>query len=282
MVDAYLSTRSLAGELAPSSVKVIRVVLRQWLRMAGDEPSKWTMEAAATWIQAPTLRAATAKSRLTKLRPFCRWLVDEGRLDRDPTARLARIRLPSAYPRDLAHDEVTDLLRVLPDDRAVLIVTLMVQMGLRCGDVARIRVEDIDLRRRALHVRAKGGRGEPTHWEPIPAEAWERIWAWLLVHPHSSGPLIPSYATGGPLSPPWVSKLVAGWMNDAGLKGMPFDGRSAHALRHTCAQHMLDDGADPRAVQYALGHRSMRSTELYLRREPPGLRDAIEGRRYAV
>ena len=54
----------------------------------------------------------------------------------------------------------------------------------------------------------------------------------------------------------------------------------ADSLRHSCAQRMLDAGADIRQVQHALGHSSVTITEQYLRRQPPGLRDAMEGRTY--
>jgi integrase/recombinase XerD len=79
-----------------------------------------------------------------------------------------------------------------------------------------------------------------------------------------------------------VSVLVRKWIAAAGVKSLPGDGISAHALRHTCAQDMIDRGADIREVQHALGHRSVMSTEIYLRRAPVGLRQAMEGRRYSA
>lgn len=284
LIDAYVGARVARGDLARSSADAIRRTLRQWVRHVDfATPRRWTVDEVATWVNDVALRANTRKSRLTKLRPFARWLILEGRLASDPTIGIGRIRVPRSTPRDLTPDEVGRLVGACPDERARLIVLLMVQLGLRCGDVARIRVEDFDVRRRLLHVRAKGGRGEPTHWEPIPDEAWGALGRWLPVLGHSSGPLLRSYqhADRG-LSPQWVSKLVGGWIRVAGLKDLPWDGRSAHALRHSCAQHMIDGGADLREVQHALGHHSIRSTELYVRREPPGLRRAMEGRRYAA
>lgn len=274
----YVVHRVSVGELAPSSADVIRVVLRQWINYAGTTVTVWTGDQAARWVFDPGIRASTSKSRLTKLRPFCRWLVGRGDLERDPTAGLARIRVPDGPDRSFDPDEVGDLFHVLPDDRAILIVTLMIQLGLRAGDVARIRVEDIDTRKKLLHVRGKGGRGEPTHWVPITSQAWRTMEPWLFIR---SGPLIQSYQRPGhPLTPHTISGLVGDWVRLAGLKQFPGDGRSSHSLRHSFAQHLIDQGTDLRLVQHGMGHKSLRTTENYVRREPMGLREAMEGRVY--
>lgn len=283
-INAYLSDRIAKDELAASSADVIRTVLRQWARYVDYRaPDRWTQANVISWLDPATLRANTRKSRLTKLRPYVRWLIAEGDLEHDPTEGIGRIKTPRGAPRDMDAGEVATLLTACPDDRARLIVLLMVHVGLRCGDVARIRIEDVDAHRRALHVRAKGGRGEPTHWDPVPDEAWESLVEWIRIAGRRSGPLLRSYQRpDSALEPATVSKLVGRWIRSAGLKEFPYDGRSPHALRHTCAQHMLDRGADLRDVQYALGHRTIRSTEVYARREPPGLRAAMEGRRYTA
>lgn len=283
LVEEYLNDRRRAGELAESSIVVIRGVLHSWAAFIGEtDPDEWTADDVWEWVNGDGLRAATRKSRLTKLRPYLRWLRRKGFAHQDPSEGLGRISIPKGDPRDLDAEDVAALLEACPDERALLIVTLMLQMGLRCGDVARIRLEDIDVRRRSLHVRAKGGRGEPTHWEPIPAEAWELLSRELRGRRRASGPLVTSYTTPGKgLQAHSISKLVGRWIRDAGLKEFPHDGRSAHALRHTCAQDMLDAGASLRDVQHALGHSTIRSTEIYTRREPAGLREALEGRRYA-
>lgn len=282
-VDEYLAQRTRSGELAESSAEVIRRVLHTWVRWAPPDPQEWTFELVAEWLNRGDPRPSTRKSRLHKLRPFMRWMVQRGELARDPSAQIAPVKVPRGAPRDLTRDEVAALLAVCPDARARLIVILMVQCGLRCGDVARIRVEDVDARRRSLNVRGKGGRGGLTHWVPIPEEAWRLVVRQLHGLGRTSGPFIESRTRAGQgISPAHVSKLVGRWIREAGLKEFPYDGRSPHALRHTCAQDMLDAGAGMRDVQFTLGHSSLRSTEIYTRREPPGLRDAMEGRSYLL
>ncbi len=282
LVDVYVDERMRRLELVRSSADVVRVVLLHWTRhVGGAPPPRWTTDDVLSWVNEDGLRANSRKSRLTKLRPFVRWLIVRQELAADPTVDVARILIPDGSPRDLTFSEARALVAVCPDDRARLIVVLMAQLGLRAGDVARIRIEDIDVRSRRLHVRAKGGRGEPTHWVPIPAEAWSALSAWVRAGERASGPLIRSYQRPDRgLQPATVSDLVGVWIQAAGLKEFPWDGRSSHALRHTCVQHMLDAGAGLVDVQHVLGHATIRSTEIYVRREPPGLRAAMEARRY--
>lgn len=276
-LEDYIAHRWTRGDWSDATVPVVRTVLLGWHRTTGWAPaSRWTAEQAAAWVTAPA-RPNTSRSRRGKLAPYLRWH------DRPELADLPRVRVPSPAPRDITPDEVARLLQVVPDERGRVIVLLMVHCGLRCGDLARVRIEDMDMARRQIHVRGKGGRGEPTHWVPVPGEAWRAVLGLLAVEGLRSGPLVRargSRSTGGRLQAATIGRMVRGWMVDAGVKVAAGDGVSAHSLRHSCAQHLVDDGADLRLVQHALGHSSLRTTEWYVRREPPGLRDVMEGRAY--
>lgn len=280
-IETYVQLRVERGELARTSATAITYTLRHWENHAGSDPTAWTEAQVTQWLDIDRRRANTRKAMLHRLRPYIRWLNAQGLMDGDPTADIARIHPPKGDPRDMSGDDIAALIRHLPDRRAVVIVLLMLHCALRCSDVARVRIEDIDARRQILHVRAKGGRGEPTHWVPIPTEAWEAVRGLIRELGRSCGPLIESHRVPGTaLQGHTVSRLLQDWIAAAGLKAFPHDGRSAHALRHTCAQDMLDHGADLRAVQYGLGHATIRSTEIYTRREPAGLREAMDGRSY--
>lgn len=282
LIDEYLTERHEAGELAESSIGVVRSVLRCWVRhVDGAMPLDWDEEHLHAFVRDQRVEPNTRKSRLTKLRPWILWLLDLGFVDRDITAKERTPKIPKGLPRDFTPEEVSLLLAACPDERAVLIVELMVQMGLRDSDVARIRVTDIDMRRRFLHVRAKGGRGGETHSVWIPGEAWTALIRYLAATEIKRGPLIRSQQdpTLG-VSGQHIGKIVTEWMYEAGIKDAAYDGRTPHALRHTCAEHMLDEGADMRHVQATLGHKSMRTTEIYTRRPARGLAEAMEGRRY--
>lgn len=218
------------------------------------------------------------------MRPWLHWFQEEGIVERDLTARAGRIRVPDGAPRDLSLEQVARLVQAAGDDRrARMIVLLMAHCGLRVGDAARIRIEDLDARSRRLHVRGKGGRGQHTHWCPVPSQAWEAIEAWIGQRPTLTGrgPLITrSVSPYAALTASHVSRIVTRLLWATGIKRWAGDGITPHSLRHSCAQHMLDHGADIRQVQHTLGHRSLQTTEGYTRREPAGLREAMEGRDY--
>lgn len=281
-VEEYVTWRVSRGEYAPSTVVTINATLNHWHTYAGPL-NAWTAATAAAWVHDPELRPNSRKGRLARLRPYVRWLIDEGHLGQDITRDLAKVQVPRPQPRDLPTDAISRLLAVCPDQRAALIVLLMVHCALRCVDLSRALIEDIDIPARRLAVRAKGGGGHVTHTVPIPAEAWDLLVTEVLSV-RRSGPIICSTRrlAPTPVSRGHLSKLVQHLVAAAGLKTFPHDGIGAHALRHSCAQGMLDLGADIRQVQAALGHRHQSTTEIYLRREPPGLREAMEGRRYAA
>lgn len=117
-------------------------------------------------------------------------------------------------------------------------------------------------------------------------EVVEVLAAYLVVRGRRAGPLfLPGphcsrWSADGHLSPDRIGKIVARALVDAGVH-TPGDGRSAHALRHTAASDVLDRCDNVRTVQTMLGHKSLQTTQRYLRRASLGqLRNAMEGRHY--
>ena len=142
---------------------------------------------------------------------------------------------------------------VLPDLRAQVIVELMFAMGLRCVEVARLAGRDYDPVASTMIVSGKAGEERRL---PVPATAAGLLAEWQAGRP--GGPLVG-------LGSRRISVLVSRWMAAAGIKGGPYDGVSAHALRHTFASNTLDRCGNVYTVQAALGHASLTTTQRYLR-----------------
>lgn len=183
---------------------------------------------------------------------------------RDDLAQLVpRPRSPKHRPRALDPESWELLWRALPDARARCIIGLMGYLGLRRGEVAALTTDRLDRRASAVTVLGKGNKERLL---PVPARMWALIDDYLAVHPARMGdPLIRHHDSARPLHPDSISAYVRAWMRDAGVKTAPWDGVSAHALRHTAASAVLERCHDLRAVQELLGHENLQTTAIYLR-----------------
>ncbi|WP_091096754.1 tyrosine recombinase XerC [Micromonospora citrea] len=147
---------------------------------------------------------------------------------------------------------------VLLRDRALL--ELLYGTGVRISEACGLDVADIDHGRRVVRVFGKGGRERAVPYG-VPAQRaldeWLRHGRPALAGPHSRDALLLG-ARGGRLNPTTARRIVSGYAEAAGLPPV-----SPHGLRHSAATHLLEGGADLRAVQELLGHSSLASTQIY-------------------
>lgn len=271
LAEEYVRHRQLAGEITALTARNDRCALRQFAAAGADGPA---------WAESlDGLAPATRRRRFSTVKGFCRWAVVSGHMAADPLVGLRPPRQPRAVPRALPADDVGRLIASCPDERARLIVVWMVQLGLRCVEMARVELGDIDRAERLVRIRGKGGHQRIL---PLVSEAADALAAYLAAEtPAGAGPLIRSrIAPHKGLDADTISGMVAEWMWAAGIKRRRRDGISAHALRHTAATDMLRAGAHLRDVQAALGHAHLVTTEVYLPLVVHGLAAAMEGRRY--
>lgn len=281
LATRYVRERSQRGELRPATRATYVQTLWLFVGAVGDvEPSRLTRRKIERWLAEGQWAPATRRQRLSIVRLFVRWMVDRGDLKRDPTIAIARVRGVRHLPRGLDTDQVEALLAVAGSARMTLILLLMVQEGLRRGEVARVEVGDVDMANRLLLVRGKGGHERVL---PLSDETLEAMHTYLGERPARAGRLIRSEVPGcehDGLSEPYITKLTHDVMVAAGVKRSPTDGVSAHALRHTMATDLLRNGAHIRNVQAALGHADLKSTQVYLPWVVGELRESMAGRRY--
>lgn len=261
---AYIEARR--GDLARLSLRQYRYVLPAAARAIGPKllVRNLNRKHIEEWLAGLEVAPSTARKQLSVMRGFCQWCVLHGHVKRDPTLGVRAPRQPEAMPRELGDEQVGALLAVLPDLRGELIVLLGVSGGLRAAEIAGARREDIDLDGRLMLVH---GKNDKERWIHIGPQLHETLLRYLATEPGQTGWLLRSKMHAGRgISPTYVSMLVSQWMRDAGVKRHARDGRSAHALRHTMAGVMLDEGADLRVIQAALGHSTLGPTMGYLRR----------------
>ena len=213
------------------------------------------------------LGITTQRGRLGALQSFFAWLCKTNRLTANPAADLELPRKPNkTLPRSLTIAEVNAVLNI-PDvtdpleirDRAML--ELFYSTGIRRIELVRIDIEDLDRDRCTLAVRGKGKKDRVV---PVGRRAvdWiekylEQTRPLLLVNLNEHALFLTGY--GERFSPGYVSNWVRQVIRQADI------GRtgSCHVLRHSCATHMLENGADIRFIQQLLGHARLDTTQIY-------------------
>lgn len=277
LVHDYVMAGRRRGQFTVATAQSYRSILGRFADAVPDEPRRIQRRHIVRWYDQLDCAASTTRHRLSVVQTFCRWMLDAGHIDRDPSRGIKPPKQPRHMPRNFDAAEVATAIAHLDGrPRDQLIIVLMVQLGLRCKEVAEMQVGDIDRHHGLVLVH---GKGNAERVLPLTAEAVTALDAYLAVDPAASGVLIRS-ATGRGLTPGYISDRVRKWLRDAGIKRHAWDGKSAHAFRHTCATDVLRSGADVRQVQIMLGHGSLQTTQRYLGWDVDGLRSAMEGRRY--
>ena len=218
-----------------------------------------------------TGHAASSTARaLAAWRSFGRFCVRRGVLATDPARGLPFPRLPRRLPRTLPRLDLNaalDRLAADPDpaaSRDLALLEMTYSSGLRLSELVGLLQGDLDRGARLLRVRGKGRKERVT---PVGERAMAALDRYLAHEGRREGargePLFAGRPRAGaavsPLSPRTVQRLVRQRL--AGVAGGL--GVTPHALRHSFASHLLDSGADLRAIQELLGHASLSSTQVY-------------------
>jgi integrase/recombinase XerD len=216
-------------------------------------------------LRARGLAPSSVARRVSALRGYCRHLVREGELARDPTELVDVRRAPRPLPKALSRAAAAALVEA-PDlsrsrgirDRAIL--ELLYATGIRASECLALRLEDLNLTAGYVVCTGKGNRQRLV---PVGAEALARVRAYLRdarprhARRRDSGHLFLS-PRGGRLSRQALWVIVRRAAAAAGVRRV-----SPHVLRHSFASHLLEGGADLRSVQAMLGHADISTTQIY-------------------
>ena len=269
-LDALWAERGAARQTLDSYRRDLEGLAR-WLDGRGGGLAEVDRAALFDYLAARTCDGYSARSNarlLTALRAFFAHLRQRGLRQDDPVALVDPPRLPRSLPKAVGEGEVEALLAA-PDvstatglrDRAML--ELMYACGLRVSELVGLPATAVNLRQGVLRVAGKGGRErlvplgeEAQHWlerylaQARPELAGGRVAPWLFL-------------AAGAGEPPSRQQFWATVKRAAAVAGMDPARISPHGLRHSFATHLLNHGADLRALQMLLGHSSLSTTQIY-------------------
>lgn len=281
LIARFLEHLELERNLSPNTLRAYSGDLERFLtfltsdyfgrpqhEIAPQDIEPTTVQAfLASLGQAGLARRSQARA-LSTVRSFFRFACREGCLEANPAARVRTPRFASALPRHLRPGEVERLIEAVDittatgrRDRAIL--ELLYATGLRVGELTSLDWPNLDLNARVLRVLGKGGKERMV---PFGRPAAEALRAWLqdwdeLRAASGAGDGEPVFLNlrGKRLGQRSVRRVVD---QATAAAGVP-EGVHPHTLRHTFATHLLEEGADLRAIQELLGHSSLATTQRY-------------------
>jgi integrase/recombinase XerD len=237
-----------------------------------DDVTRADLEQYVAWLRAEGLAPSTVARSLVSVRSLHRFLLDEGHRDDDPGADLDVPRASASLPKALSEREVESLLDAVAGDDPVArrdraILEVLYGTGLRISELTGLSLPDIDLADGLLRAFGKGAKERVV---PLGSMARAALDSWLGpggrpgMEPERWARRDDAEAVflnkrGGRLSRQGAWAVVRRYGDQVGLGPR----LTPHVLRHSCATHLLDHGADIRAVQELLGHASVSTTQIY-------------------
>ncbi len=271
-IDRFIDALWIEDGLSAQTLAAYRrdlALYAQWLAACQDRDLDATRESDLLAYMAErhaATRATTANRRLSVFKRYCRWALREHLIDVDPTLKLTPARQPLRVPKTLSEAQVEALLAA-PDAATPLglrdrtMIEVMYASGLRVSELVTLKTVHLGLDEGALRVTGKGSKERLV---PFGAEAHDWLRRYLaearaaILKGQASDALFVT-ARGGAMTRQMFWKLIKAHARKADIH-VPL---SPHTLRHAFATHLLNHGADLRAVQMLLGHADISTTTIY-------------------
>lgn len=269
-LDAFLQTAVFEFGLAEKSISAYAHDLRSYVDSLGDAGITRLSQLERDHVlghlialRKHGLSPRTLARHLSAIRRFHRYLVSERAMDEDPTADFESPRHVKPLPRVLSPSEVERVIGCVDTTtprgvRDAAILELFYSCGLRVSELSGLPANDVSMDEASLRVRGKGSK---VRLVPLGRECMQRLTRWLEVRTEwkPRDPTLFVGPGGRRMGRTTVWQVVKRASREAHLRGNV----TPHTLRHSFATHLLDGGADLRAVQEMLGHADIGTTQIY-------------------
>lgn len=225
------------------------------------------------------IQARSVARILSGVRSFYRFLTLEKEVEQDPTELLESPQIGKHLPEVLSVEEIDSIISVIdvskPEgvrDRAI--IEVLYGCGLRISELCNLRISQLYLEDKYIRVKGKGSKERLV---PIEGVAIDRVREWLVtrmgykVKPSEEDYVFVSLTRGSRLSRISLFVYIKDYAERAGIK----KNISPHTFRHSFATHLLEGGANLRAIQMMLGHEDISTTEIYMHIDKSKLRTEI-------
>jgi integrase/recombinase XerD len=268
-LESFLRHLRVERNVSPRTVINYRLDIIKYLdflKSGSKDPLKIVRDDLTDYlwhIKSKGSQASTIARYIASLRAFYRFLVAEELVEKDPTTFLQTPRKPERLPRYLTVEEVSRLITSIRGQemkwvRLRAMLELMYAAGLRVSELTQLTLDQIDLRVGYVRVFGKGGKERIV---PIGERAKLSVQGYLDRRPETPASVKFLFLSNkkGAMSPVQFWRLIGKAAKAAGIQ-KPV---TPHTLRHSFASHLVQNGADLRAVQEMLGHASISTTQIY-------------------
>ena len=280
--DQDLARRAVAGKTRTAYASDVRD-FAVWAKDRAVDPANVdvrTLRRYAARLSERGAAPATIARRLAALRGLFRVQMELGAREDNPAELLSSPKKAQRLPRVLKASEVAALLDSIPaatplDLRDRALFELAYACGLRAEELVNLDFDSIDFDSETVRVEGKGGK---TRLVPVGEHARQALERYLarsrpaLAGERPTDPALFLSKSGRRLSTSDVRRRLTGWARRAMARSPALARAHPHALRHSFATHLLDGGADLRAIQELLGHATISTTQVYTRVESARLR----------
>jgi len=286
--DEFLRAAKAERDLSPHTLDAYRADIEQFEEWSGrlgvtdiSAIDRMVLRRYVAYLGERRYSRRTIARKASTLRSMLSWAVTHDYLPANPAEGLAIPKLDKPLPKVLKASDARALCELPPDDDAIglrdrAILEVLYGSGLRVAELCGLDLDDVDTRRRTIRVLGKGRKERQL---PISAPAARAIEAYrgearrslLEAGDAREAAALFLGARGGRLGPRGVRAMIEKYMRSEGAKAI-----GPHALRHSFATHLLDGGADLRAVQELLGHENLATTQIYTHVSTERLRAVYE------
>ena len=229
--------------------------ITDWLEIESDTVNLFVMGLRHSEMSGKSIRRY-----LSSIRGFFNFLIDNGVMVKNPALSIQTPKIDRVLPKTIDFDDLRNMMSIktgyYSELRAVLMIELLYSCGLRVSELVGINIKDLDVNEGFVRVMGKGGKAR---FSPIGSSAINVLETYLTKRPESESDALFLNQKDLRISPRSVQNIVKKRALDVGVS----INVHPHMLRHAAATHFLQSSHDLRTVQEFLGHKSIKSTQIY-------------------
>ena len=229
--------------------------IADWLEIESDTVNLFVMG-----LRHSDMSGKSIRRYLSSIRGFFNFLIDNGVMVKNPALSIQAPKIDRVLPKTIDFDDLRNMMNLKTNHyselRAVLMIELLYSCGLRVSELVGINIKDLDVNEGFVRVMGKGGKAR---FSPIGSSAINVLETYLTKRPESESDALFLNQKDLRISPRSVQNIVKKRALEVGVS----INVHPHMLRHAAATHFLQSSHDLRTVQEFLGHKSIKSTQIY-------------------